>query len=330
MHCQQRASNSSAAAEFPWIQIPPSRSSAVPSQFNVTSPVQVTQSFHFQPSPSAHPRTPLRLSLPTVNEHEPSHDNSGTTPSTANGAVAAANNAISFYHPMNCRSSDEPQSQQEAHALLLKGFSPNYRGDPDLLRNQSAAISAEGNCSLFLVGLAPDLTTHELLSGIRGVGRVYATHINPPVPERGHVYSAAKLVFFERQGAEFFYDLYSTTGYATPRNPHLRARVTWNRVRSAEIDKEGRRSRVLLVSGPPAIVSRAFLGAYLDTKMVYQLDEVVHHGASDDGGRVLLEFRFGSFRCQAEAARMALMREFREAGVVCEYGCDPCDAVQGP
>ncbi|KAG7287683.1 hypothetical protein NEMBOFW57_007196 [Staphylotrichum longicolle] len=259
---------------------------------------------------------------------------------------------------MNCRAAAQPQTQHEAHALLLKGFSPNYRGDPDVARNQSAAIPVEANCSLFLVGLAPDLTTRELLSGIRGVGRVYATHINPPAPKRGHVFSAAKVVFFERAGAELFYGLYAATGYATPRNPHLHARVSWNRVRSAEVDKGGRRSRVLLISGPPRIVNQGFLSSYLDTKMVYQVDEVVHRGVSEDRNRVLLisgpprivnqgflssyldtkmvyqvdevvhrgvsedrnrvllEFRFGSFRCQAEAARMALMREFREEGVL--------------
>ncbi|KAK3905672.1 hypothetical protein C8A05DRAFT_41408 [Staphylotrichum tortipilum] len=229
---------------------------------------------------------------------------------------------------MNCRSAAHPPTQHETHALLLKGFSPNYRGDPEVARNQSAAIPADANCSLFLVGLAPDLTTHELLAGIRGVGRVYATHINPPVPERGHVFSAAKLVFFERKGAETFYTLHAAAGFATPRNPHLRARVTWNRVRSAEVDRGGRRSRVLLISGPADVVDPGRLCAYLDTKMVYQLDEVLqhHHGyassseTGSDGGRVLLEFRFGSFRCQAEAARMALMREFRELGVVCDYG----------
>ena len=96
--------------------------------------------------------------------------------------------------------------------------------------------------------------------------------------------------------------------------------MAWNRIRSAEIDAGGRRSRVLLVSGPPGIASEAFLRAYLDTKMLYQVDEVIHHGDSADGARALIEFRFGSFRCQAEAARMALTREFRDVGVVCEYG----------
>ncbi len=130
---------------------------------------------------------------------------------------------------------------------------------------------------------------------------------------------------------ETFHALHTASGFATPRNPHLRARVTWNRVRSAEVDRGGRRSRVLLISGPADAVEPRRLCAYLDTKMVYQLDEVLQHHhhhqhgyasseMESDGGRALLEFRFGSFRCQAEAARMALMREFRELGVVCDYG----------
>ncbi|KAL2173799.1 uncharacterized protein P884DRAFT_317204 [Thermothelomyces heterothallicus CBS 202.75] len=264
----------------------------------------------------------------------------GGSASTGRGLASPTIKSVfdnaTFYHPMNRRSPNHPRTQDEIHALLLRGFSPNYRGDPELARNQSATIPPEANCSLFLVGLAPDLTTHELLSGIRNTGRVYATHINPPDPERGHSHSAAKLIFFERAGAgksslapkltaalirtERFFSRYSPTGYATPRNPHLRARVTWNRVRSAEADVNGSRSRVLLVSGPPGIVNQDFLFSYLGTKMVYQVDDVLYHGQNEDGSRVLLEIRFGSFRCQAEAARMALMREFRDAGVICDYG----------
>jgi hypothetical protein len=120
------------------------------------------------------------------------------------GAANPSADNTGFYHPMNCRAPNHPRSQSEVYALLLRGFSANYRGDPDLARNQSAAIPDERNCSLFIVGLAPDLTTHELLSGITNTGRVYATHINPPDPERGHVRSAAKLVFFERAGAGKF------------------------------------------------------------------------------------------------------------------------------
>jgi hypothetical protein len=157
---------------------------------------------HSTPAPAAF-RFPAALEAnngPAVYNDNRSAATSTTATATSTGTALTGD--ISFYHPMNnCRNSHHQPSQNEAHALLLKGFSPNYRGDPDIARNQSAAIPAEANCSLFIVGLAPNLTTHELLAGIRNVGRVYATHINPPSPERGHALSAAKLVFFERQGA---------------------------------------------------------------------------------------------------------------------------------
>ncbi len=167
-----------------------------------TPPAAFLQPSAQSPSPFAL-NLPAELSLmtnPLVGPLTPHHP-SNTFPDIPNDGVGLTGSSQAFYHPMNCRSAAHPPTQHEAHALLLKGFSPNYRGDPDVARNQSAAIPADANCSLFLVGLAPDLTTHELLAGIRGVGRVYATHINPPVPERGHVFSAAKLVFFERKGA---------------------------------------------------------------------------------------------------------------------------------
>ncbi|KXX80607.1 hypothetical protein MMYC01_202678 [Madurella mycetomatis] len=294
----------------------------------LASPANSTTSFTTQvPSlfvcPSPPPPNPFPSTSPATPNHPLSLSDITTLSIPRSGPLNF--DRASFYHPMNCRAEQpqlrQPENPWEARAqLLIKGFSPNYRGDPDLARNRSAAIPAEQNCSLFVVGLAPDLTTHELLSGIRGVGRVYATHINPPDPARGHLGSAAKVVFFERAGAERFYDLYSAFGFSTPRSPHLRARVTWNRIRSAEVDVGGHKSRVLLVSGPPDIVNQQFLMSYLDNKMQYQVDDVLHRGANPDRTRVLLEFRFGSFRCQAEAARMALVREFRDLGVLCEYG----------
>lgn len=175
----------------------------------LASPTNSTISFATQaPSLFACPSPPLPNPFPSTSPATP-HLHlplSGITtlPTPRPGPLDFGRS--SFYHPMNCRA-EQPQPQQpenpwEARAqLLIKGFSPNYRGDPDLARNRSAAIPAEQNCSLFVVGLAPDVTTHELLSGIRGVGRVYATHINPPDPVRGHFGSAAKVVFFERAGA---------------------------------------------------------------------------------------------------------------------------------
>lgn len=236
----------------------------------------------------------------------------------------------SIFHPMESRPLDEQVTGVAAMDLMVKGFSPNYRGNPDLERNRSAPIPPDQNCSLFITGLAPTLTTTQLLATIRDVGRVYATHINFPEPDRGHFTCAAKVVFFERSAAERFYERYAGTGFRVAGTADLHVgRVVWNRIRSAEQDVGGRKSRVLLISGPPGIVSEKALKVYFNTKIQYQVDEVRtlrRYAANGLGGaqggeeRALVEFRFGSYRCQSEAARMALSREFKEFGVFCDFG----------
>lgn len=237
----------------------------------------------------------------------------------------------SIFHPMESRPLDKQVTGVAAMDLMVKGFSPNYRGNPDLERNRSAPIPPDQNCSLFITGLAPTLTTTQLLATIRDVGRVYATHINFPEPDRGHFTCAAKVVFFERSAAERFYERYAGTGFRVAGTADLHVgRVVWNRIRSAEQDVGGRKSRVLLISGPPGIVSEKALKVYFNTKIQYQVDEVRTlrryaanglGGAGDKGEeRALVEFRFGSYRCQSEAARMALSREFKEFGVFCDFG----------
>jgi len=136
---------------------------------------------------------------------------------------------------------------------------------------------------------------------------------------------------------ERFFDRFAATGFAIPGHPHHVGRVVWNRIRSSEVDVGGRKSRVLLISGPPALVNEVALCNYLAGKISYQIESVrtVAHatvsnpstaallGLHTDGAneqRALMEFRFGSYRCQSESARMALTREFKEFGVFCEFG----------
>ncbi|KAK0643347.1 hypothetical protein B0T16DRAFT_447320 [Cercophora newfieldiana] len=236
----------------------------------------------------------------------------------------------------------------EAIELMTKGFSPRYRGNPDLERNLSAPIPAHLNCSLFITGLAPTTTTAQLLGAIRDTGRVYATHINGPEPDRGHLTCAAKIVFFERAAAERFFHRFQLAGFSVAAHPRYVGRVVWNRIRSAEVDVGGRKSRVLLISGPPALVNEVALRSYLAGKIQFQVESIrtlnlttarssmasasgfdqvaaALAAANAEPQRALVEFRFGSYRCQAEAARMALNREFKEYGVFCEFGKDPCD-----
>ncbi|KAL8367074.1 hypothetical protein RB595_007984 [Gaeumannomyces hyphopodioides] len=260
------------------------------------------------------------------------------------------------------------RSTPVAITRIMAGFSPNYRGNINIDRNRSAAIPEHENCSLFILGLPADLTTHQLLAGIRGVGRVYATHINRPEPSRGHMTCAAKVIFFDREPAARFHAMCSPEngGFVVG---SMRARVLWNRIRTAAqptgppvsalgpwpydqqqqqpsgpdfgvsfgntaastaVARAGRhRSRVLLIYGPSRFVNFDSLTAYFRSKLEFQVDEVLTLAVSSPGGPddgVLLEYRFGSFRCQAEAAKMALTREYPDT-VKVWFGEDPCDAL---
>ena len=59
-----------------------------------------------------------------------------------------------------------------------------------------------------------------------------------------------------------------------------------------------------------------------------QIDQILVLGQTPE--RALVEYRFGSFRCQAESAKMSLAREFQDQGVRAWFGPDPCDIHQDP
>lgn len=213
-----------------------------------------------------------------------------------------------------------PQTPQRINA----GFSVNYRGNTSLPRNLGPADTpANQNCSLFLTGLPPKVTVHALLAAIRNAGRVYAVHINPPEPSKGHFTCAAKVIFFERRAAERFHHRHREVGLRIPGHPSP-ARVLWNRVRCGEVDRPPYHSRVLMISGPVDVVDEGFLTDYFRTKFDFEVDEVLLGKPEMDADEAVVEYRFGSYRCQAEAAKMALTRELGDR-VRVWFGEDPCD-----
>ena len=215
--------------------------------------------------------------------------------------------------------------ENAAYQRMLAGFSPNYRGNIALARNRSAAIPPTENCSLFVTGLPPSITVRQLLAAVRDTGRVYATHLNGPEPHKGHPTCAAKLVFFERAAAERFYDRHVQAGLRVDGYPGYVGKVVWNRIKTAAPDLPRHYTRVLMISGPAALADPEFLTGYFRSKLEFEVDEVFDRGAAGD--RRLVEYRFGSFRCQAEAAKMALSREMGELGVQIWFGPDPCDTA---
>lgn len=209
---------------------------------------------------------------------------------------------------------------------MRMGFSPNYMGNVFLEKNKSADIPANQNCSLFILGLPPRVTHHQILSAIHGIGRVYQTHINPPEPEKGNLTAACKIIFFDRASAERFYDRYQPTGFRVPDETHYEGHVVWNRVRTAAQNHSDGLSRVLWISGPPQIVNGHNLTRYFGTKISFDVDMVIEHGGNLE--RAVVEYRFGSYRCQAETAKMSINTELTGAGVRVWFGEDPCAAAE--
>lgn len=225
-------------------------------------------------------------------------------------------------------SSNKPNHTSLTLALekVKLGFSPGYNGDPYLPRNRSADVPNELNCSLFLVNLPPDLTTNRLIAAVHAMGptgRIYATHINAPEPERHHYGCAAKVIFFERRAAHDFYALCEAYGFHVD---GFAARVMWNRIKTAEQSSHSRATtRVLLIGGDRRFVNPGSLTEYFGTKLQFQIDCIIPHTDGLDGQNAVVEYRFGSFRCQAEAAKMALVREHPD--VKCFFHQDPCDPI---
>ncbi|OTB01139.1 hypothetical protein M426DRAFT_14713 [Hypoxylon sp. CI-4A] len=197
----------------------------------------------------------------------------------------------------------------------------NYRGDPSLAVNRGEGVPAEKNTCLWITGLPAKITIPELLAAIGKPGKVRSTVINGPAGDIAS--SAASISFFRRSDAENLLNAFQQgriiLGGKFPR-------VQWNRNRVR--DDEGvhsESSRVLMIAGDPEVVNREYLDGFFTKKFVYEIDQIVDHGEveGDDGPIHRMEYRFGSWRAQAEFARKALTLELK-GFLLAEYGPDPC------
>ncbi|RYP32131.1 hypothetical protein DL767_005367 [Monosporascus sp. MG133] len=213
----------------------------------------------------------------------------------------------------------------------LKGISEGYGGDPFNPANQSADISDEENTALWMTNLPPDCDHKMLLSAVRGCGKIYACVVNPPTDAAGgsHMTAAAKLVFFDRAGAE---NLLRRAREGRFKVGGCVPRVRPNRIRSAAREP-GPHCRVLHIEGPPELVNTPYLHRFFAAKFTFELEDVVTVYRTPQ--RVRQEWRFGSYRCQAEAARQSIHREKERSDLAgaeralwdrvnVHFGVDPC------
>ena len=255
----------------------------------------------------------------------------------------------------------DQQATLQEH-LTITGISQNYFGDPYNKANQSADVPDAENTSVWITNLPPDCDHRMLLGAVRGCGKIYACVVNPPTNkvgsnakvahQRPHMTAAAKVVFFDRAGVNA---LFSQVAKGEFKVGGFVPRVCLNRIRSAA-RPYGAQCRVLHIEGPTCIVNTEFLFHYFCTKFTFELEDVLTlgtvsvttHPVSDARNppvtaaanitslpRARQEWRFGSYRCQAEAARQCIYREkynvhlseFARAlwqQVSVHFGVDPC------
>ncbi|KAM0555792.1 hypothetical protein ACHAPJ_006188 [Fusarium lateritium] len=288
-------------APVPNAQVPlPSTQGAQPFQL----PGWLTQSIE-QQSYGNNPMSPMQLGSPVLRQ-----------PSAPRGFRPMA--AIAQARPVpNPSVHDDDQTETAT-------FSGNYRGE-HTVRNASAAnLTPEQNCALWLTNLPPDVTHRQLLAQIRNVGRIWCTVINEPDYDR-HETAAAKVVFFTPGPAQLLLSQSLTQGLHVG---GYAVRVTHNRVKYGEQPLVGSASRVLIITGKTTFVNPESLTEFFKTRFVFEVDEITNlivHGERDNGGRSVVEYRFGSFRCQAQMGKMALEKDRPQGFEKVEFGPDPCE-----
>lgn len=199
-------------------------------------------------------------------------------------------------------------------------FSINYRGEHNSRNASSRDLAPELNCALWITKLPADVTHHELLSSIRNIGRIWCAVINEPDFER-HLTAAAKVVFFSPESAQLLLDFSLSKGLVIR---GLQAKVTHNRVKNGAQSSVGNVSRVLIITGKSSFVNETSLTAFFESKFVFQMDEVVPL-ITNVSGRSVIEYKFGSYRCQAQMGKMALEKDEPEGFEKVEFGPDPCE-----
>lgn len=199
---------------------------------------------------------------------------------------------------------------------------PSYLGNRSLPLNMSADIPEDENCRLWITGLPPKCTISDVLGAIRGIGRVYSLHINPPVynDKTGKYFptSAASLTFFTANACNRFLLLqcqhpFSVKGWRT--------RVVRHRIRAKPF-LVYHLSRVLIIKGSPEIVTPENLTRTFIERWGIRFDtDFIEYRPGEQSNEII--WGFGSFRGQSHTVHSNITDKL--SGVVTvSYGQDPC------
>lgn len=203
-------------------------------------------------------------------------------------------------------------------------FSTRYLGKHTEKNASHDHLANHENCSLWLRNLPPNITYAELLDTISGIGRVWATYINRP--DAKHDTAAAKVIFFNPEAAAKYLKHIESTNLQIQ---GLAVTGEYNRVKiPRQLSGGPQASRVLVITGHSDFVNKDSLTRFFGDLIQFHTDRVIERFRV--GTRAVIEFRFGSYRSQAQSAKTALERN-QPSGLVCvRYGLDPCEVGETP
>lgn len=205
------------------------------------------------------------------------------------------------------------------YAPSTAAFSSRYHGMHTETNASADHLAPEENCALWLTNLPEKTSINQLLTSIRNVGRIWCTYINYP-DFNAHTTAAAKVVFFTPEAAQQLLSISWTRGLFVENH---RVRVSHNRIKYGSHAVAGRISRVLIITGLAEFVNEASLTKFFKDRFIFQLDEVTQLIRA--GGRAVMEFKFGSYRCQSQMGKMSLEKDRPYGLKKVEFGDDPCE-----
>lgn len=198
-------------------------------------------------------------------------------------------------------------------------FSDRYFGKHVGSNASADYLLPDQNCALWLTNLPPGVTYRDLLGSIRNFGRIWCTFINEP-DNVTHSTAAAKVVFFTPMAATNLL-LASWSTPLTIRNHRIK--ISHNRIKYPSKPLDHGVSRVLIITGHVDFVNPTSLFQFFQDRFIFQIDKVEQLVRSGD--RAVVEYSFGSYRCQAQMGKMALEKDRPCGFEMVEFGEDPCE-----
>ncbi|KAI1802414.1 hypothetical protein F4811DRAFT_529754 [Daldinia bambusicola] len=170
----------------------------------------------------------------------------------------------------------------------------NYQSTVLSRRNYVKSITDEETCSVWVTYLPPYCDYAMLAHALKETGKIYSMLIHPP--RDNDPSSAAKIVFWDRQGVDRLIQLFVSGEFMVGRS---RPNVTYCR-RKVSDQIPSVQTRVLEIRGPMQIVNPEFLYDFFIQRFQFDVENIKIMKVRN--GIVTMRWTFSSYRCQSQFA----------------------------